>query len=150
MKKFIASMAKGEFGLESVVPRSWDAVIPSLSEQEAKVASQLFANNIIPMPPNTYSENIDISDSITQYRLEIYKINGGLGHKFYMEAGPDIILLPLLVAYYYQFVVGKLSEANVLLLNELIAVLLQMSADDCRSDTALHSVPFTILKKIGF
>ena len=147
MRQFVSAMAQGQYKQEELVLHAWDSVIPHLSEEEAKNATALYSGNMMPLPPLTFSENKDITGSITQYRLELYRINEGFGHKFYLSVGPDIILLPLLVAYYYQYVSSKLkTNEEISFFNDLILDFLDVSADDCRADNALHQIPYLLLK----
>ena len=122
-------------------------ILQTLNEQERYAVNKLFA--FPKLPPLLYAEDKVPSYPIATYKLFVTEQNKSWGHIFHLSAGADILLLPLLVGIFYEYVKDKTKSGDVL--DETIVRLISSYNDiDCRSSEALNKLPDKILREKYF
>lgn len=124
----------------------YQAVLKTLNENEREVADTLFFTGVAPL---LCPDNAKQSKVLTDYSFVVFKQGMELRTIFNMSAGPDIVLLPLTVGIFYEFIVSRLRDKSKkeLINNIIMQLLASYEANDCRSITANIQLPNRILSE---
>lgn len=115
-------------------------IFKTLTDNEKNAVIGLFLG----MPPLYLTENIsNLRSPIFKYSLEIFNAGNDISHKFHMSIGPDIILLPLTVSLFFEYVQGQLVNEKSII--NMVAATMELldyyKSNDCRDFESLVIAP---------
>ena len=125
------------------IKKIYSNIFNSFSASEKKAMLKLFPFGLVPLLPSTE----EISEKpIGKYSFIIYGNDSKFRHRFFMHMGPDMILLPCMVAAFYMYTQMTLkTKDKIERLNTKILQLLERNANDCRSFYSHHTLPVEVM-----
>lgn len=142
MKDFLKSFIYGEVHYKEY-PYLHEAVnveiFKTLTDDEKNAVLGIFWG-ITPMPPLYLTEDIScLRKPVFKYSLEIFNSGNDISHKFHMPKSPDIILLPLTVTLFFEYVQGQFMDENstTKMLTAILELLDYYKSNDCRNFQSL-------------
>jgi len=130
ISNFMISRLSGDDNYDEFSNEIYDVIYNTLNDQEKSAVHGLF---FLGVPPIYYSN--EKSDArYGKYEFRINGTDGGYGHVFIMSPGADVILLPLTLGLFYQYIYDKLNHNDKLIFIKKVSKYLESLFIDDRND----------------
>lgn len=151
VKQFLLDNVGKQETFEALPGKIYELVFATLSSDERRASTTFF---LLGFPPVVYTDSEKPRRSLSRYTFTVFRsraLNGQLASHFQMSLGPDKVLLPLTLSFFYQLVVDKLQDEQKreVLDRATVQLLESYGTVDCRAFSSLYQLPARIVESSG-